>query len=157
MQSAIVNTLNQYRFFQNKIVRFFLSAGIAMLLDVTVYFITFNFIFIDDVVMIFGHSNKAHNVALLISYSCGVVINFLFTKYAVFADSNLASRKQFLRFSFIAFIGFFANYGLLRIFVEICNIAPTLARIASALSLGISSYYIHKFFTFKIKTTDDEL
>jgi len=157
MCSAIVNTLNQYPFFQNKIVRFFLSAGIAILLDVIIYFITFNFIFIDDDVMIFGHPNKSHNVSLLISYSCGVVINFLLTKYAVFADSNLASRKQFLRFSFIAFIGFFANYSLLRFFVEFCNVAPTLARLASALSLGVASYYIHKFFTFKIKTTDNEL
>ena len=157
MRYAIVNSSNQYRFFHNKIVRFFLSAGIAMLVDVTIYFITFNFIFIDDVVMIFGHPNKAHNVALLISYSCGVVINFSLTKYAVFADSNLASRKQFLRFSFIAFIGFFANYGLLRLFVEVCNVAPTLARIASALSLGIASYYVHKFFTFKIKPAENEL
>ncbi|OAQ41918.1 hypothetical protein A5893_02020 [Pedobacter psychrophilus] len=157
MCSAIVNTLNQYRFFQNKIVRFFFSAGIAMLVDVAVYFITFNFIFINDVVMIFGHPNKSHNVALLISYSCGVVINFLLTKYAVFSDSNLASRKQFLRFSFIAFLGFFGNYALLRFFVEVCNIAPTLARVASALSLGVSSYYIHKFFTFKIDTETNGL
>ncbi len=154
MPFVIINYLNQYRFFQNKVVRFFLSAGVAMLVDVIIYFITFNFIFMDDVVMIFDHPNKAHNVALLISYLCGVIVNFLLNKYAVFADSNLASRKQFLRFSFIAFIGFFANYGLLRMFVEVGNIAPTLARIASALSLGISSYYVHKFFTFKIRTNE---
>ncbi|MBK0381599.1 GtrA family protein [Pedobacter sp. SD-b] len=153
--NVIGKTLNQYRFFQNKVVRFFLSAGVAMLVDVTIYFITFNFIFVKDVVMIFGHPNKAHNVSLLISYSCGVIVNFLLTKYAVFANSTLASRRQFIRFSFIAFIGFFANYALLRFFIEIFYIAPTLARIISALSLGFSSYYVHKLFTFKIKPNND--
>jgi putative flippase GtrA len=157
MPSLVLNRLNQYRFFQNKIIRFFLSAGIAMLVDVIVYFIAFNFIFIDDIVMLFGHPNKAHNVSLLISYSCGIVVNFLLTKYAVFSDSNLTSRKQFLRFSFIAFVGFFANYGLLRFFVEFCKIAPTLSRILSALSLGVASYFVHKFFTFKINSIDNEL
>ena len=136
---------------QSKIIRFFFSAGIAFLVDVFIYFITITFIFKNQPVQIFSKQVSAHSFCLFISYSFGVITNFLLTKFAVFSESNLASRKQFFRFVLIAIIGFFANYGLLRFFVEVWDIIPTLARIISALSLGMASYFIHKLFTFRIK------
>nr|WP_294894167.1 GtrA family protein [uncultured Pedobacter sp.] len=152
MDSEITNETDYlYKIINNKVVRFFLSAGIATLIDVFIYFIVINYVFHYRRVNIAGHTSSAHNLALCISYSCGVVINFLLTKYAVFNESNIAGRKQFRRFALIAFIGFFANYGLLRLFVEVFGFNPTPSRVASALSLGVASYYIHKLFTFKIK------
>jgi putative flippase GtrA len=141
------------RFANNTVVKFFLSAGIAFLVDVIVYYVFVNFIFGDDKVVFFGEKHSPNNLSLAISYSVGVVVNFFITKYAVFAESNLNSNKQFIRFSIVAAIGFFANYTLLRIFIEYLNFYPTLSRIASALSLGLVSFFVHKFFTFKIKST----
>lgn len=137
--------------FQSKIVKFFLSAGTATLIDVFIYFVTINYVFNHQRIHFYSFSASAHTFTLVISYSFGVVANFLLTKYAVFNQSEVASSKQFFRFSLIAFIGFFANYGLLRFFVEICGFYPTFSRVTSALSLGIASYYIHKLFTFKVK------
>ncbi len=136
---------------QSKAVKFLFSAGTATLVDVTLYFLIINYFFNHQRVKIYSFSASAHNFTLVISYSCGVLINFLLTKYAVFSESNLASRKQFFRFSLIAFIGFFANYGLLRLMVEIFDFYPTISRILSALTLGLASFYIHKLFTFKVK------
>ena len=143
------------KFLQHKVVKFFLSAGIATLVDVVIYFIIFSLILHKKTIDVFSYQASAHEFSLLISYTCGVVINFLLTKYAVFSESNLASRKQFFRFVLIAGIGFFANYGLLRVFVEICNFLPTTSRVFSALSLGIVSFYIHRLYTFKIKSGDE--
>ncbi len=152
MDSEINNGTNYlYRVFSSKVIRFFLSAGIATLVDVLIYFAVINYIFHYQRVKINGYSASAHNFSLCISYSCGVVINFLLNKYAVFSESNIAGRKQFRRFALIAFLGFFANYSLLRLFVEVFGFYPTPSRIASALSLGVASYYVHKLFTFKIK------
>lgn len=137
---------------QNKVIRFFLSAGIATLADVVIYFITFSYILEKESVNIFRREVTAHEFSLFISYSCGVIINFLLTKYAVFNESNLTGRKQFFRFTLIAGIGFFANYSLLRFFVEVCGFLPTLSRVFSALSLGVASFYVHRLFTFKVKT-----
>lgn len=149
--SSTVATAAKNKLVQNKVVRFFLSAGIAFLVDVSIYFVTITFIFKNQPVQIYSKQVSAHSFCLFISYSCGVVTNFLLTKYAVFSESTLASRKQFFRFVLIATIGFFANYGLLRFFVEVWNVIPTLARIISALSLGLVSYFVHKLFTFRIK------
>ncbi len=140
-----------YRIINNKVVRFFLSAGVATLVDVLIYFTVINYVLNYQRVYIGTYGASAHNFTLCISYSCGVIVNFLLTKYAVFNESNIAGRKQFRRFALIAFLGFFANYGLLRLFVEVFDFYPTPSRIASALSLGVASYYVHKLFTFKIK------
>jgi putative flippase GtrA len=127
-----------------------MSAGLGLLVDVTVYFITFTYIIEKRGVALFNYQTSAHEFSLFISYSTGVTANFLLTKYAVFSESTVASRKQFFRFALIAGIGFFANYTLLRFFVEIVGIVPILSRITSALSLGFASYYVHKLFTFKV-------
>lgn len=137
------------RFFQNKLVRFFLSAGIAAVVDVMVYYIIINYVISHTPVMINHQAISPHEFSLFISYTVGVITNFMVTKYAVFNDSTLKSRQQFTRFAMVAAIGFFANYGLLRFFVEYCGLWPTLSRISSALSLGFASYFIHKGFTFK--------
>lgn len=151
--NSISNPISfKHNFFQHKVVKFFLSAGIATLVDVFIYFLIFSYILEKKRVDVFNYKASAHEFSLLISYSCGVVVNFLLTKYAVFNESDLASRKQFSRFVLIASIGFFANYCLLRFFVEICGFWPTISRIFSALSLGIASFYIHRLFTFKIKS-----
>lgn len=136
----------------NSVVRFFLSAGVATLVDVFVYFITINYFIKESRVHIGGYSASDHNFTLCISYSFGVVVNFLLTKYAVFSESELGGVKQFRRFAFIAFFGFFANYGLLRLFVEVIGFYPTPSRIIAALSLGVASYYVHKLFTFKVSS-----
>lgn len=151
MENAVQGLSVFQRIYNNTVVRFFLSAGIAFIADILIYFITINYVEAQQNVMIFSYRAEVHEFSLLVSYSCGVLINFLITKYAVFSESTVASRRQFFRFALIAFVGFFANYILLRFLIEYLNFYPTLARIISALSLGVASFYIHKFFTFKIK------
>lgn len=152
MNPEIANdTTLLFRTLNHRVVKFFLSAGVATLIDVLIYFVVIKYMLHYQRVVIGVYSASAHNFTLCISYSCGVVINFLLTKYAVFSESTVAGSKQFRRFALIAFLGFFANYGLLRLFVEVIGFYPTPSRIASALSLGVASYYVHKLFTFKIK------
>ncbi len=126
-----------------------------MLVDVTLYFIIINSVLENQPVQVFSYHAGAHEFTFLISYTCGVITNFLLARYAVFSESTVMGRKQFVRFMLIAWIGFFANYSLLRFFVEVRGIDPTLARIGSALSLGVISFYIHKLFTFKIRNQDE--
>lgn len=143
-------TINN-KFFQSKVIRFFLSAGIAVVVDVFIYFIAITYFLGRERIKLFNYQVSAHEIALVVSYSCGVVANFILTKYAVFSESTLTGSKQFFRFALIACLGFFANYSLLRFFVEFWDILPIISRILSALSLGFASYYIHKLFTFKVE------
>ncbi len=89
-------------------------------------------------------------LSLAISYCLGVVVNFLITKYLVFAESTSSSGKQFFRFVSVAIIGFFANLGVIDILIHYFNMYPPLARPLAMLSLFFASFFIHKFFSFSL-------
>ncbi|MVN20825.1 GtrA family protein [Mucilaginibacter arboris] len=136
---------------KNEIVRFFLSTGVGFIVDAIVYYLVYHYAFNDEGVKVFNYLISRDVISLIISYSCCIICNFLLTKYFVFAHSKLSSRSQFLRFFLVAFVGFFANLLMLRLFVYVFKVYPPLARIIAALSLGIASYFVHKFFSFNIK------
>ncbi len=136
---------------KNEVVRFFLSTGVGFLVDAVVYYLVYHYGLKkqEHKFLIFSVSKDV--IALIISYSCCIICNFLLTKYFVFSHSKLSSKNQFLRFFTVAFLGFFANLLMLRLFVYIFKIYPPLARIIAALSLGVASFFVHKFFSFNIK------
>ncbi len=145
-----------YKLYQNKILRYFFSAGVATGLDVMVYAISFNFIFQKKIVYTPLIAISPHVASLMISYSCGLITNFFIARYVVFSESTGKRRYQFSRFFIVGVIGFFANYSVLRLLVEGFAIWPTFARIISALSLGVLSFYLHKIFSFRIKKNENE-
>lgn len=138
------------RALDNEVVRFFLSAGVGFLVDAIVYFLVYNYLFNKHGITIYGHRLKGVTASLVISFSCQVITNFLITKYLVFTESEIKGSKQFFRFSLVAVLGFIANLLLLKLLVNFGIYAPY-ARILAAVSLGVASYFVHKFFSFKIK------
>ena len=136
---------------KNEVVRFFLSTGVGFIVDAVVYYLVYHYGLKAQEHKIFNFTVSKDVITLIISYSCCIVCNFLLTKYFVFAHSKLSSRNQFVRFFTVAFLGFFANLLMLRLFVSIFKVYPPLARIIAALSLGAASYFVHKFFSFNIK------
>src|ERR1700743_2195756 len=75
---------------------------------------------------------------------------FVITKYLVFPESRSSSGKQFFRFVSVAIIGFFANLGMIDVFIHYFNMYPPLARPLAMLSLFFASFFIHKFFSFSL-------
>ena len=138
--------------YNNKVVRYFFAAGTATLVDVSVYFITLHY---------FLHKQNLHlsesvvigapSVSLFVSYSSGLVTNFLITKYFVFAESELKGRTQFTRFVAVALVVLFANYLFMSFLIKVMHIFPTPARAISALSIGVFSFTAHKFFSFRMR------
>ena len=135
---------------KNEVVRFFLSTGVGFLVDALVYYFVYHYIFLKTV-EVFGLNLSRDVISLIVSYSCCIICNFLLTKYFVFAHSKLSAQNQFFRFFMVAFVGFFANLLMLRLFVKVFKMYPPLARVVGALSLGVASYFVHKFFSFNIK------
>lgn len=149
---ALKSTNSTFRkLLKNQFFGFFLSAGVGFVVDAAVYYLMYNDVFHQQKFKFGGLTFTGEVLSLIISYSCNVICNFLLTKYFVFAHSKLAPRNQFMRFALVAFVGFFANLLLLRLFVSVFKMFPPVARIIAALSLGIVSYFVHKFFSFNIK------
>ncbi len=136
---------------QMKSVRYILSGGIATGVDVVTFFIMINYI-LQKNDLIFGHVHiSSHIAALCVSFSLGLITNFLITKYFVFNESNIRGREQFLRYILVAAITFVGNYFMMKILVEVFNIWPTFARLIAVGTIAVLSFRLHKVFTFKVK------
>lgn len=135
---------------QNKFVRFLFSAGSGFAVDVLAFYLLDRFVFTQPSYIILGHSTGNHALALVISFFLGVMVNFLITRYLVFSESRLPFMQQFMRFGLVAFVGYFANLEVLKLFIKYVHLAPAVARITAALSLFFASFFIHKVFSFNL-------
>jgi hypothetical protein len=58
---------------------------------------------------VLGMHVRNFTLSLAVSFFIGVMVNFLMTRYIVFTESKTSFSKQFLRFTAVAIIGFFAT------------------------------------------------
>ncbi|HQV00964.1 MAG TPA: GtrA family protein, partial [Bacteroidia bacterium] len=117
--------------------------------------IMFNYVLKKQPVPMPGFEFQAPTVALMVSYSCGLITNFSITKFFVFHESTLRTRWQFLRFASVAFFVLGLNYLAMTFLIRQLNWYPTIARTCSALSIGVLSFIMHYWFSFKVKKTDN--
>ncbi len=135
----------------HKGVRYIISGGAATGVDVVSFFIIFNYILLKQD-LVFGHVHiGAHIASLCVSFTLGLITNFLITKYFVFSESNIRGREQFLRYILVAVITFVGNYFMMKLLVDVFYVWPTLARLIAVGTIAVLSYRLHKVFTFKVK------
>lgn len=134
----------------NHIVRFVFSAGLGFLVDISAFYLFYHNFLVQKTYHIVFITVRNSTLSLAISFFMGVVVNFLITKYFVFAQSKSSSTKQFIRFISVAIIGFFANLAILKVFIQDLSMYPPVARPLAALSLFFASYFIHKAFSFSL-------
>ncbi|AMR32989.1 hypothetical protein A0256_16975 [Mucilaginibacter sp. PAMC 26640] len=139
-----------YKITKSHIIRFLLSASAGFLVDMLLFYMLFNVVFKRPSYLIFTFPVSNSSLALAISYSLGVVVNFTMTKLLVFKASETSPAQQFIRFSAVAFVGFFANLGVLTILIKNLHVYAPYARVGAALSLFVASYFVHKFFSFSL-------
>lgn len=135
---------------KNQVVRFIFSAGIGFLVDVSIFYLLYHNFLVQRTYPIFGLPVRNFTVSLAISFFLGVVVNFLITRFLVFHESKSRPAKQFLRFVLVAIIGFYANWGVVKILIQVFGIYPPVARPLAALSLFFASFFIHKVFSFSL-------
>jgi putative flippase GtrA len=135
---------------KNQAVRFIFSAGSGFLVDVAAFSLLFKNLLVQPTYHVLWFTLRNYTLSFSISFFLGVMVNFLITRYFVFTESTSSPRKQFLRFFSVAIIGYFANWGVLKYFIQSLHIYPLVARPATALTLFFLSFFVHKFFSFSL-------
>jgi putative flippase GtrA len=135
---------------KSQAVRFIISAGVGFIVDITSFYFLYHKFFKRPAYMVLGLKVDNHTLSLCVSFFLGVIVNFIITRYFVFNQSSSTPTKQFVRFSSVAIIGFFANLALLEVFVKWFHLYPPAARVTAALSLFFASYFVHKAFSFSL-------
>ncbi|MDB4901776.1 MAG: hypothetical protein JWQ63_1057 [Mucilaginibacter sp.] len=135
---------------KNQVIRFVLSAGAGFLVDISVFYLFYHNLLTQKTYNILSLVVRNSTLSLSISFFLGVLVNFSITRYFVFSESKSSSSKQFFRFISVALIGYFANLGVLQLFIKYFHMYPPVARIITALSLFFASYFVHKAFSFSL-------
>lgn len=137
--------------------RYAVCGGSNMLLDIFVYYISYNFILHKEILDLGFIAFKPHIAALWIAFIVSFPVGFLLSKYVVFTKSELTGRVQLLRYLLIVGVNLILNYAFLKVMVEYMDFYPTIARIFTTCIIVTFSFLSQKHFTFKERKESYEI
>ncbi len=134
--------------FKKQFFRYIIAAGSGMAVDLVAYTLLYHFILF-----------HLHLPSFIISFSLGLITNFLVSKFFVFSESELATKTQFKRFFLISIVVFFANFGFMQLlYFQLPKISETIpkipfyggfVRLFAGGTIAIVSFLSHKFLSFE--------
>lgn len=132
--------------------RYAACGGGNTLLDIFIYYISYNFILDKQVVHTFMGAISPHIMAFLISFAVSFPTGYLLNRFIVFPGSTLKGRVQLFRYFLLVVVCIGLNYIFIKLFVEQFHFYPTVAKIFTTVIVVSFSYLTQKQFTFKVET-----
>jgi len=129
--------------------RYAACGGTNTLLDIIIFFISFNFILAKQDLNLGIVVLKPHIAAFLMSFCITFPIGFLLNRNIVFTQSTLHGRVQLFRYFVLVVICLLLNYIFIKLFVEQFHIYPTVAKMLTTIIVVSFSYLTQKHYTFK--------
>lgn len=137
--------------------RYAACGGANMLLDILIYYVSYNYILNKEVLDLGFFAFKPHIAALWIAFCVSFPVGFLLSKYVVFTQSELRGRVQLFRYLLIVGVNLLLNYAFLKTMVEYLGFYPTIARIFTTCIIVTFSFLSQKHFTFKERKESHEI
>lgn len=131
--------------------RYLACGGGNTILDILIYFVSYNFILDKRVVRLGSVTIEPHIAAFIMSFSVSFPLGFALSKYVVFTESNLKGRIQLFRYALLVGMCILLNYFFLKLFVEWFHWFPTPSKVLTTAIVAVFSYVSQRNFTFKIK------
>ena len=129
--------------------RYAACGGGNTLLGLVIFFISYHYIFTNDIVTIGFMVFKAHKAALFLSSICTFFVGFLLNKFVVFTESSMKGRIQIFRY-FLSFFGNLCIAAFLQtLMVEMLHFNAYWSQIVITTIIVALSYFTQKHFTFK--------
>lgn len=129
--------------------RYAACGGFNTLLDIALFFLSYNFILHKQPVHIGILTIGAHIAAFLIGFCITFPIGFYLSRYVVFQETSVAKREQLGKYFMVVLGCLFLNYGFLKLFVDVFKWYPTPSKICTTVFVVAFSYLTQKNFTFK--------
>jgi len=139
-----------------KTFRYIACGGGNTLLDIVIYFLSYNFILNKSIVDLRYFSISPHIAAFIIAFMITFPTGFFLMRYIVFTDSILKGRVQLFRYFLLVFVCILLNYIFLKLFVEQLGFYPTVSKILTTVIVVSFSYLTQRFYTFKQASIPDQ-
>lgn len=129
--------------------RYAACGGGNTLLDILLYFVSYNFILTKQVVFTPAGPVSPHIAAFLLAFAISFPTGYLLNRFIVFPGSQLRGRIQLGRYFLLVLVCIALNYLFIKIFVEHFHIYPTISKGLTTIIVVSFSYATQKHFTFK--------
>lgn len=114
-----------------------------------VYYLVFHFVVRDHFLDLGIVIMSPHIQSLFIQFPFTFGIGFWLNKYVAFDHSPLRGKTQLMRYLVTVGVAFGIKYALLKIFVEVFAVFPTISNILADLFNALASYLMQKYYTFR--------
>jgi len=129
--------------------RYGVTGGANTVLDISLYFIFYNFIIDKKIVDLGFVSISPHIAAFVFVFPITFSTGFVLAKYITFTQSEIRGRVQLFRYALSVGGSIILNYVLIKFFVEVAGLFATVSKILTTFVVVIYSFIIQKYFTFK--------
>jgi putative flippase GtrA len=129
--------------------RYAACGGFNTVLDISLFFVSYNFILHKAPVLIGSVTIGAHIAAFLIGFMVTFPIGFYLSRYVVFQETSVKKATQLAKYFTVVFGCLLLNYAFLKIFVDLFGWYPTPSKILTTFFVVAFSYVSQKNFTFK--------
>jgi len=137
------------RFIPREIFRYAATGGANTILDLTLYFVFYQFMIKTEVVEFGFFAVSRHIMAFLLVFPITFTTGFFLAKYVTFTASELKGRIQLFRYLVTVAGSIFLNYVFLKFFVEYCGWYAPLSKLITTLLVIVYSYVAQRYFSFK--------
>lgn len=156
VRSLILNIIDAFypmfkKVFPLQTFRYAACGGGNTVLNIFIYFISYNYILQKQVIYLPYIAISPHIGALIIAFIITFPIGFYLNLYVVFEGSYLKRRIQLFRYFMVALVCILLNYVFIKLFVEQFGWYPTPSAIITTAIVTVFSYLAQRFFSFKIK------
>jgi putative flippase GtrA len=129
--------------------RYAACGGFNTSLDISLFFVSYNFILKRQPVHIYTLTIGPHIAAFLIGFLVTFPIGFYLSRYVVFQETSVKKTKQLARYFTVVFGCLLLNYAFLKIFVDVIGWYPTPSKLLTTIFVVAFSYVSQKNFTFR--------
>lgn len=129
--------------------RYAVCGGSNALLNLVIFSISYNFVFVHQDLNWFGFSITRYIAAYLVALSVSFPVGFCLNKFVVFQQSNLMGKTQLIRYGSLAITNIFLDYSLLHLLVGYWKLWAIPSQAFIIVLLSLISYFYQTFFSFK--------
>jgi len=135
--------------------RYAACGGFNTGMDITLFFIAYNFIFHKQPVHILFLTIGAHIAAFLFSFCVTFPVGFYLSRYVVFQETSTSKRAQLSKYFTVVLGCLLLNYTFLKLFVDLFHWYPTPSKLLTTVFVVVFSYVSQKNYTFKAVSSID--
>jgi len=132
-----------------KTYRYAVCGGSNLVLDVTLYFVFYQFIFQKQDVDVSFFTMSAHIASLFFVFPITFLTGFLLNRYITFDDSILPAKTQFTRYLTVSLGAILLSYILMKFFVDLLGFYPTPSKLITTFLTIVYSYILQSKFSFR--------